>query len=250
LRSRSAPRSPWNGPTVGLEVATGMALSRLVDAEISPAALARIGTWVEQQFIGVATGIMDQHASALGRAGRALHLRCDTGAYEFVPFTGSVLIFDTGVQRGLADSAFNARRNECNAALALLREIDSGLRSLAAATPSLLARASLPAPLDRRARHVVTETARVRQVAAALRAGAPVPGELLYQSHVSLRDDFECSCAELDWFVEYASHRGILGARLTGAGWAGCAIAVGKYWCERRRGRAGKLEHNVTSAMA
>jgi len=117
---------------------------------------------------------------------------------------------------------------ECEEALTLLRRLYPDLPNLAAADPAQLAEADLPPPLDRRARHVVSETRRVRAAVAALDAGQPLPGELLLASHRSLRDDYECSSPELDWFVERVMQEpGIRGARLTGAGWGGCAIAVG-----------------------
>ena len=182
----------------------------------------------ESGFVGVAVGIMDQFASALGRRDEALHLWCDTAEFEHVPMREAVMIFDTAVPRSLRSSAFNTRRGECEAALAALRVADPALESLAAATPEAVRDARLPAPLDRRARHVVSETRRVQQAVAELRAEQPLDGELLLASHSSLRDDYECSSPELDWFVERVMQApGVRGARLTGAGWGGCAIAVG-----------------------
>ncbi|HEX6965710.1 MAG TPA: galactokinase [Gemmatimonadaceae bacterium] len=214
--------------SAALEVASTMALLALAQHELPPRDVALLGVRVEGEFVGVATGIMDQCASALARAGHALHLECDTTASELVPMTDAVLIFDTGVARALRDSAFNARRAECEAALARLRRIDPGLSHLAAATPEMVRDADLPSPLDRRARHVVSETERVRSTVAALRRTGTLPGELLCASHESLRADYECSCPELDWFATHAMrHEGVTGARLTGAGWGGCAIAVG-----------------------
>ena len=214
--------------SAALETATAFALARLFGHDIAPHRLALLGTRAEREFVGVASGIMDQQASALGAAHRAVHIRCDTGAYEHVPFDDAVLIFDTGVRRALADSAFNDRRAECQAALTHLRSLRPSLPSLAAADLDLLREAHLPPPLDRRARHVVTEMARVRAVVDALRVGSTLPGEALFASHESLRVDYECSSPELDAFVDRARHtEGITGARLTGAGWGGCAIAVG-----------------------
>ena len=182
----------------------------------------------ESGFVGVAVGIMDQFASALGREGEALHLWCATTDFEHVPMREAVMIFDTASPRSLRSSAFNTRRSECDAALAALRAVDPALDALAAATPALLDAAHLPPPLDRRARHVVTEVARVHGAVRALEAGQALPGDLLLASHASLRDDYECSAPELDWFVEHAARaEGVRGARLTGAGWGGCAIAVG-----------------------
>jgi galactokinase len=214
--------------SAALETATAFALARLFGHDIPPHRLALLGTRAEREFVGVASGIMDQQASALGAAHQAVHIRCDTGAYEHVPFDDAVLIFDTGVRRALADSAFNDRRAECQAALTRLRSLRPSLPSLAAADLDLLREAHLPPPLDRRARHVVTEMARVRTVVDALRVGGTLPGDALFASHESLRVDYECSSPELDAFVDRARHTdGVTGARLTGAGWGGCAIAVG-----------------------
>ena len=113
-------------------------------------------------------------------------------------------------------------------ALRLLRERWPDLPSLAAAEPEQVLEAKLPDPLDRRALHVSRETRRVREAVSLLRAGKPLTRELLVGSHESLRDLYECSRAELDWFVERVlRERGVRGARLTGAGWGGCAIAIG-----------------------
>lgn len=214
--------------SAALETATALALANLFGHEIAPSKLALLGTRAEREFVGVASGIMDQQASALGAVHQAVHIRCDTGGYDHVPFDDAVLIYDTGVRRALADSAFNARRAECQAALTRLRVLRPALPNLAAADLELLHEAHLPPPLDRRARHVVTEMARVRQVVDALRIGGSIPGEALFASHESLRVDYECSSPELDAFVERARRtEGITGARLTGAGWGGCAIAVG-----------------------
>lgn len=190
----------------------------------------------ETEFVGVACGIMDQFASALCREGHALHLKCDSGEASAVPFTRDVLIVDTMTPRALLHSAFNARRAECEAALAILRTLDPALTVLAHATPELLATAALPAPLDRRARHVVSENRRVRDFVQGCAEGCTGDrlGALLNASHRSLRDDYECSSPELDWVAEHCVARvGIDGARLTGAGWGGCAIVVGDQWALR-----------------
>ena len=214
--------------SAALEVATTLALLALVERECSPRDVALLGARVETEFVGVATGIMDQSAAMMTREHRALHLECDTGDAELVPMTDAVLIFDTGVARALRDSAFNRRRAECEEAVRLLRRIESSLPNLAAATLEQLREARLPSPIDRRARHVITETERVRSTVNALRRDGTLPGDLLLASHESLRLDYECSSPELDWFVTHAmACDGVTGARLTGAGWGGCAIAVG-----------------------
>ena len=216
--------------SAALEVAFGLAASTLVGRTCDLEPLALLAQRAEVGFVGVNSGIMDQFASALGRTGHAVHVWCDTARWEVLPMTEAVLIFDTAVPRSLRSSAFNTRRAECDAALAALRALDPGLPHLAAATPALLERAALPDPLDRRARHVVEETARVRETVRQLQGGGTLPGDLLVASHESLRDLYECSSPELDWFVEHALREdGVRGARLTGAGWGGCAIAVGAH---------------------
>lgn len=214
--------------SAALEVAVGTALAGLYDTHLGPDGIARLSHDAENEFVGVASGIMDQYASALAAERHALHLWCDPVTYEHVPMGATVLIFDTAVPRSLRSSAFNTRRRECEAALARLRAIDPGLTNLAAASLDLVAEAALPEPLGRRARHVVTEVGRVDAAVRALASGAPIPGDVMLASHASLRDDYECSSAELDWFVERIMLEGaVVGARLTGAGWGGCAIAVG-----------------------
>ena len=215
--------------SASLEIAAGLALAKVAGIEVGRRDLALCARHAEEEYVGVAVGIMDQFASALAVQGHALRIWCDTGETAQIPFAGSVLVFDTGVGRALRLGAFNARRAEVESALALLRRHHPALPALAGATPEEVESAELPAPLDRRARHVVTETRRVGRVAAALERGEPVPGEELLASHESLRRDYECSSPELDWFVERAMRApGVTGARLTGAGWGGCAIAVGE----------------------
>jgi galactokinase len=183
---------------------------------------------VETQFVGVASGVMDQFASALCHRGHALHLWCDTLETEQVAMSESVLIFDTGSPRSLRASEFNQRRAECEEALALLRGSNPSLSNLAQADPQAIVRAHLPPTLEKRALHVAEENRRVEAVVEQLARNKTLRGDLLYQSHESLRDKYECSTPELDWFVDAArKNAGVTGARLTGAGWGGCAIAVG-----------------------
>ena len=235
--------------SAALEVAVGTALAALSATGRSTRDVATDAWHAEVEFVGVQCGIMDQFASALARQGHALHVWCDTAEVEHVPMPDAVLIFDTAVPRSLRSSAFNTRRAECEQALALLRRAHPGLPHLAAAEPEQVRDARLPEPLARRALHVSEETRRVRQVVAALGAGRAMPGELLLASHASLRDLYECSSPELDWFVDRAmSLPGVRGARLTGAGWGGCAIAVGD---EAALAEAGKeLEQSYAAAFA
>jgi galactokinase len=140
--------------SAALEVAVGTALATLLDLDLTPRDIALVGWRAENEFVGVASGIMDQFASALAARGSALHVWCDTAEVEQVPMADAVLIFDTAAQRSLRGSAFNTRRAECEQALALLRERYPDLASLARATPDQLREARLPDPLARWARHV------------------------------------------------------------------------------------------------
>jgi galactokinase len=214
--------------SAALEVATAMSLAKVADEPGDLKKLALLSWHVETQFVGVASGVMDQFASALCLAGHALHLWCDTLEMEQVTMPDAVLIFDTATPRSLLTSKFNERRAECEEALAHLRRSRPSLANLAAATEEDIGHAYLRPNIRRRAIHVVKENQRVEEFVTRLMQTRAVPGELLYRSHESLRDNYECSTPELDWFVESVRGKpGITGARLTGAGWGGCAIAVG-----------------------
>jgi galactokinase len=214
--------------SAALEVAAGLAYAALSGSSEDLRWIALDGWRVENDFVGVESGIMDQFASALSTARNALHVWCDTLETEHVPFAGSVLIFDTAVPRSLRDSDFNRRRAECTEALHLLRRSDPGLKNLAQATLDMVEEARLPENLSRRATHVVTEMGRVHAAVEQLRERGTIDAALLYESHGSLRDRYQCSSPELDWFVDRSMRvDGVNGARLTGAGWGGCAIAFG-----------------------
>ena len=236
--------------SAALEVATALAVAGVLDHPIELQQAAMIAWRAETGFVGVACGIMDQFASALCRPGEALHLECDTARYDFAPFADALLIFDTAIPRSLRTSHYNERRAECEEALRLLRERWPDLPSLAAAEPEQVLEARLPKPLDGRALHVSRETRRVRDAVAALRAGGRISRELLVGSHESLRDLFDCSRPELDWVVERAiTLPGVRGARLTGAGWGGCAIVVGEEPALREAGPILAREYEARFAL-
>jgi galactokinase len=178
---------------------------------------------VENEFVGVPSGLLDQLSSMLGRAGHALEIDFGRGLETPVPFDPrahglAVLVVDTGVRRRLGDGRYAERRAQCDAAAAAL-----GVPSLRDAR----AVDDLDGVLLRRARHVLTENERVRDVVAALALGDfAAVGRALTASHLSLRDDFEVSIPQLDAAVEAALAAGALGARLTGGGFGGCAIAL------------------------
>ncbi len=173
--------APWGAGDSGAERGAGD------DADLR--ALARVAHRAEREFVGVPCGMMDQFAVSLARAGHALHLKCDTGHTEHVPFAQSVLVFDTGVSRGLRDSAYAARRDECHRAMHLLRDTFPGLRWLANATMEQAHEAGLPSPL------LQPRTARDRGERPGGAGGGGAAGDAVtcrerccYESHRSLRD--------------------------------------------------------------
>jgi galactokinase len=214
--------------SAALEVATALALTGLTRRRLDKKELALVGWRAENEFVGVNSGVMDQFASALCEPRRALHVWCDTLDTESVPMEECVLIFDTATTRSLRGSQFNTRRSECEEALRLLKSKFPELSNLADASVTEIEDSELPEVIARRALHVVEENARVGTVVRELQESGRVPGSVLYESHESLRVQYECSTPQLDWFVErMRESKGISGARLTGAGWGGCAIAVG-----------------------
>jgi galactokinase len=218
--------------SAALEVAAAWALSGGDRPAVDPLDLAHTTRRAENAYIGVASGLMDPVSVILGRAGHALLLDCRSLAWRHVPLPPAVdlVVIHSGMPRALATSEYNARRAECEAAVAGLAAIDPGVRSLRDVTPAALeaARDALPDVPHRRARHVVTENARVEAVVAALEAGdLETVGDAMRASHASLRDDFDVSSPALDTLVEIAgSVPGVIGARLTGAGFGGCIVAL------------------------
>lgn len=211
--------------SAALECAVALAVDDLHGLGLPRTELAAACVRAENEIVGVRTGGMDQAAALLATAGHALLLDTRDGSTRQVPFAPAavglaVLVIDTRVRHHLADGRYGARRASVEQAAAAL-----DLPSLRAATLRDLD--GLDGELSRRARHVVTEIARVREVVAALDAGeASSIGPLLDASHESLRRDFEVSCRELDLACETARAAGALGARMTGGGFGGSAIAL------------------------
>lgn len=212
--------------SAALECATGAAMLALTATTLEPLELARLAQRAENDFVGVPCGIMDQYISAAAPADHALLI--DTRDLSATPVTFdphshglSLLIIDTHVRHSLAGSDYATRRAECEHAAAAL-----GVSSLREASLDDLTTLT-DQRLRSRARHVVTENERVRTVADNLACGdLRAIGPTLTQSHVSLRDDFQVSCPELDLAVSTALHAGALGARMTGGGFGGSAIAL------------------------
>jgi galactokinase len=207
--------------SAALEVATLRALRELLGLKLDDVQIALVAQAAESKYVGVRCGIMDQMASSLADAARMLFLDTRTLERRLVPFPPGTraLVLHSGVQRSLASSAYNDRRDECEAAARALGV--PALRDVA----DVATTRTLPAPLDRRARHVITENARVCEAA----QGVPAErfGALMSASHASLRDDYEVSIEALDVLVEcLESQPGVYGARLTGAGFGGACVAL------------------------
>jgi len=232
LVNSTVPRASGLSSSAALEVAAASALSALAGVEIPGVDMAALCQRAEHEFAGVQCGIMDQFISRLGRRDHALKIDCRSLEYEHVPFPPGVrlIVCNTNIRRGLASSEYNQRRAECSAAVAALAGTLRAVRSLRDVTPEQFhERESGLDPLVRkRARHVILENARVTDAVAALRRNdLSALGRLMLESHASLRDDYAVSCAELDAVVEICMETGAaIGARMTGAGFGGCAICL------------------------
>lgn len=217
--SSNVPAGAGLSSSAALELAVAVALGA---DTADPVALARLGQRAEHLARGVPTGIMDQLACAAGRAGHALLIDCEALTHAPIPLPDDVeiVVFHSGQARDLAASAYAERVAECAAAEAVI----GPLRTACAADVELLD----DDVLRRRARHVVTENARVRATVAALEDDDAVAvGRLMGESHASLREDYEVSTPEVDELVaRLAGSDGVLGARLTGAGFGGCVVAL------------------------
>jgi len=213
--------------SAAMEVAAARAFTAVSEVEWDPARMALLAQKAENGWVGVRCGIMDQMISAAGREGHALLIDCRTLALRHLPLPpgARVVVIDSGVRRGLVDSAYNERREQCELAARTLGR--KALRDVSR-TEFETRSGELPAATMRRARHVITEIGRTLQAADALSSGDVAGfGRLMSESHASLRDDFEVSTPELDRLVDLASvDPSCYGARMTGAGFGGCIVAL------------------------
>ena len=227
----TVPRGAGLSSSAALEVATALALDTVFNLWLNPIEMARLCRDVEHRYAGVRCGIMDQFASRLGRSDHALLIDCRSLEARHVPMAldgHRMVIVDSGIRRELADSAYNQRRTECEEAVAILHEADASITSLRDVTPEMILGHEnlLPPDLFARCRHVVSENHRVLEACERLaNDDLPAFGRLMKASHLSLRNDFEVSHPALDRLVEEAHQvDGVLGARLTGAGFGGCTV--------------------------
>ncbi len=241
----TVPAGAGLSSSAAVECAAALAISSLAEVHLVKSDLAKVCQRAENAFVGVPSGLMDQMASACCRAGHLLFFDVGAGSTEHIPFDPTaaalqVLVIDTKVHHSLADGEYGKRRASCEQAAAILgldslRDIDNAGAALAV----LATAPGLPGAdrevLVRRVQHVLSENTRVQRVVDRLRSGSATDrpeagvagiGEDLTASHRSLRDDYDVSCTELDTAVDAALAAGALGARMTGGGFGGSAIAL------------------------
>jgi galactokinase len=218
------PEGSGLSSSAALEVASALAF--LSGRAIDPLDLARLCQRAERDFVGVPCGIMDQYISVFGRRNSAVEIDCRSLGHRFVPLPESITFtaVNSMVKHALAGSAYNDRVAECAAAAGALGQ---PLRDLSPAQFESKAH-NLPAVVERRARHVVTENARVADfVDSSIRGDLARMGRLMVQSHRSLQNDYQVSCPELDFLVDTAlSIDGVYGSRMTGGGFGGCTVTM------------------------
>ena len=220
------PRGAGLSSSAAVELATARAFAAVSGFTWDAAVMAKISQRAENEWVGVNCGIMDQMASAACQAGYALFLDCRSLEYQYAPLPEniSVVILDTSTRRGLVDSAYNERRSQCEEAarwfgVKALRDVSVG---------EFEKRNGLSEVVARRAKHIITENERVLEAVQVMKAGnVKRLGQLFNASHASLRDDFEVTNEALNQIVACAQEQpGCYGARMTGAGFGGCAVAL------------------------
>lgn len=229
------PNGAGLSSSASLELLTAVILKGLYSVDIDMIEMVKIGQRAENQFIGVNCGIMDQFAIGMGKEKRAILLDCNTLNFEYAPVDlgdASIVIGNTNKRRGLADSKYNERRSECEHALAQLQETLS-IKTLGDLTIEEFEanKEKITNEIERkRAKHAVYENRRTLKAIEELQNGnIDIFGKLMNDSHISLRDDYEVTGLELDSLVEAAwKQEGTIGARMTGAGFGGCTVAIVK----------------------
>lgn len=227
------PNGAGLSSSASVEVGTGYILSDMYGLGVPNERLARLGQMAENDFVGVNCGIMDQYAIAMGRDGNAIFLRTSPLEHEYAPLDlgdAEIIIVSSNKQRGLGDSKYNERRAECETALkALQQKADiQSLGDLSVAQFEEIEDVVSDPVLRRRARHAVSENERTIKAKDALNHGdIEAFGQLMNASHDSLRDDYEVTGLELDTLVDSArSQPGVIGSRMTGAGFGGCTVNI------------------------
>ena len=229
------PNGSGLSSSASLEVLTGVILKDMFGFDVSMVEIAQIGQYSENNFNGCNCGIMDQFASAMGKKDNAIFLDTNTLEFEYAPVVledAKIVIINSKVKHSLVDSAYNDRRNECETALKELQEV------VDIKTLGDLTEAEFEAHKDaikseirqKRAKHAVYENQRAIKAVAALKENdVETFGKLMNASHISLRDDYEVSCEEIDILVDLAwATDGVVGSRITGGGFGGCTVSIVK----------------------
>ncbi len=229
----NVPRGAGLSSSAALEVSMAMSFEKVSGLEIDPVEMALICQKAENEFVGVNCGIMDQFISRMGRRDNALLLDCRSLEFEQVPLNLEgikIVVCNTGVQRGLVDSEYNERRSECERGVKILEELLPGIKALRDVDISDFHKYKnhLPEITERRCEYVIEENNRVLESVQLLEEGDLVGfGILMNESHIGLRDEYEVSCPELDTMVTIAwSTEGVIGSRMTGAGFGGCTVTL------------------------
>lgn len=229
------PNGSGLSSSASVEIGTLVALSDLFGLDIDMVEASRLGQYSENHFNGVNCGIMDQFAIAMGKKDHAIFLDTSTLEYEYAPIRledAKIVIASSNKKRGLGDSKYNERRSQCEQALADLQKVVP-IHALGELTNEEFARyeSAIADPIcAKRAKHAVAENRRTVEAVSALKAGNLRRfGELMNESHISLRDDYEVTGKELDALVEAAwQQEGVIGSRMTGAGFGGCTVSIVK----------------------
>ncbi len=235
LFSGNVPNGAGLSSSASIEIVTAFAINELYKSGLDRVELAKLGQRAENLFVGVNCGIMDQFASVMGKKDSAIFLNCDTLEYVLVPVVMNgykLVISNTNKRRGLADSKYNERRAECERAVEYIssRKKIKNLGELTYDEFPGLQDAIREENVLKRARHVITEIKRTKDAVRELKSGNLMKfGELMNGSHDSLRDDYEVTGIELDTLVEEARKiPGVIGSRMTGAGFGGCTVSLVK----------------------
>ena len=242
------PNGAGLSSSASIEMVTAVALNDFFKAGFSTLELVKMSQKAENEFVGMNCGIMDQFAVGFGKKDNAIFLNCDTLDYENVPLIlgeNSLIITNTNKRRGLTDSKYNERRSECDRAVELLQEYKpiKNLSELTAGEIHLLEKYIADSVIRRRARHVISENARVIEAVKALKeSNISRFGELMNQSHDSLKNDYEVTGLELDTLVyEGRKLPGVIGTRMTGAGFGGCTVSI------VRKSESAKFMHELST---
>jgi len=235
LYAGNIPNSAGLSSSASIEMVTAFALNNLENYGLDNLELVKLCQRAENDFVGMKCGIMDQFAVAMGKKDHAIFLNCDTLAYDLVPVNlgeNSLVITNTNKQRRLADSKYNERRSECEKAVSDLQSYKN-IRNLSEMNLYEFSQAAykiVDSTVRKRAMHVIMENHRVLEAVDVLKNNNLIKfGELMYASHRSLKVGYEVSCFELDTLVDEASKiNGVLGSRMTGAGFGGCTVSLVK----------------------